>query len=135
MACAWGGPNYILLMSNETPLKSGPLTQSETSMVVSILSVGGMIGTILYGYLINFYERKMLLVSMAILQIVSTQFQCHCTKLGHFCSDSIEQISFALLFFATDVYFLYANRLISGISGGACFVVIPIYVSEIADDT
>lgn len=122
-------------MSSDTPLPSGPLTQSETSTVVSILSIGGMIGTLLYGYLINFYERRMLLVSVAVSQIVSTQFLIHCKTLGHFSSYSIKQISFALLYFAMDVYYLYASRLISGISGGACFIVIPIYVSEIADDT
>lgn len=92
-ACGWGGPNYDRLMSNDTPLESGPLTKSETSSVVAVLSIGGMIGTILYGYLINIHERRMLLVSMAVSQIVSRQFLIYFTTPGHFVSNFIDSFN------------------------------------------
>lgn len=68
--CGWSGPNYIVLTSNETALASGALTISEGSLVVSLLSVGGLIGTVFYSFMNDRYNRKILLSFMAVSQIV-----------------------------------------------------------------
>lgn len=70
-ACSWAGPNFIVLTSDETPLKSGPLTLSEAAVVVSLLCAGGIVGSAIYGYLMDRCSRRILLVSLAISQIVS----------------------------------------------------------------
>lgn len=36
-------------------------------------------------------------------------------------------------FFAQSVEYLYVGRFAAGISGGACYMVIPIFISEISD--
>lgn len=38
------------------------------------------------------------------------------------------------MFYGINVYHLYLARFIAGFSGGAALAVIPIYVSEIAED-
>lgn len=43
-------------------------------------------------------------------------------------------LSWVATLLATNVYHLYAARLVCGIAGGGAMVVIPIYVAEIAED-
>lgn len=59
------------LTSAETPLKFAPLSVAEASMVVSLLCAGGVLGTVIYAYLIDKLSRRMLLVSLAVPQVVS----------------------------------------------------------------
>lgn len=48
---------------------------------------------------------------------------------------SLLQISFCLIIFATNPYYLYVARLLSGFSGAGVFVLIPLFVAEIAEDS
>lgn len=68
---AWGGPNFILLKSNETPLESGPLSISEASLVVSIICVGALIGIIITAVTTERFGRKIPLLLLAVPQFVS----------------------------------------------------------------
>lgn len=47
---------------------------------------------------------------------------------------NIIQISFLLIIYAQNVYYLYVSRVLTGFVGGGLFVVIPLMVAEIAED-
>lgn len=38
------------------------------------------------------------------------------------------------MLFAQNVYYMYANRILCGFYGGGVFVIVPTYLSEIAND-
>lgn len=67
---SWAASNYVVLTSPQSPLKSGPLTMAEGSMVVSLLCMGGLLGTILAVMAVDRYGRKTSLIFLAIPQIV-----------------------------------------------------------------
>lgn len=66
---SWGGPNFLVLKSENTPLDE-PLSTSEASIVISIPCFGAIIGTIFYTMVLDRLSRKILLVSLAIPQLV-----------------------------------------------------------------
>lgn len=43
------------------------------------------------------------------------------------------QTFWCLIYFVQSVEFLYVGRLMAGMTGGACYVVLPTFISEIAD--
>lgn len=69
-ASIWGSPNYLTLTSEESPFESGPISEDEASLVVSIPCFGAVFGTMFYSVVIGKYGRKLLLLSIAIIQIV-----------------------------------------------------------------
>lgn len=68
----WGSPNIILLTSDETPLPSGKITLEESSWMLALLSIGNMLGNILFGYITNVFGRKVPCIFTAFPMIVST---------------------------------------------------------------
>lgn len=46
----WASPTMIVLQSNETTLTTGPLTKDDSSWIQSIFMIGGLFGSILYGW-------------------------------------------------------------------------------------
>lgn len=50
------------------------------------------------------------------------------------CKGLYFQISWLLILFAKNVYFLYASRALNGIVGGGVLAIIPLYLSEISTD-
>ncbi|XP_055302945.1 facilitated trehalose transporter Tret1-like [Sitodiplosis mosellana] len=109
----WTSASVILLKSDETPLPSGKITMEEASWITSLLCVGGLIGNILFGYITNRFGRKIPLLFLAIPTV----------------------ISWSLVLFAQNVYYLYASRFLNGIVGGGVFVITPLYLSDIASDS
>lgn len=70
-ACGWPSVSFDVLESAErSPLASGPLNTNEISWLVSLFGLGGFLGTILFGILINLIGRKTYLCLLAIPQIV-----------------------------------------------------------------
>lgn len=78
-ACAWTGPNFLVLTSPErAPFESGPLSKEQASLVVSMPCFGAIIGTLIYTLIIDRFSRKALLVSIAIPEIViAIYLTCH----------------------------------------------------------
>lgn len=112
MTCGWTSPNELILKSENTPLSTGSVNDTEFSWVVSLLCIGGAIGNILFGIITEKFGRKRPLMFLSIpligswLQILSAQ----------------------------NVYHLYIARLLSGAIGGGLFVIVPLYLNEIAHD-
>ena len=69
--CGWPSPSFPILLSSDAPLVNGPLTVEETSWVGAILCVGGISGTLLFGYLADIIGRKFSLILLAFPQIVN----------------------------------------------------------------
>lgn len=44
------------------------------------------------------------------------------------------QLSWLLVYFAQNVYYLYAARLLLGVFGGGSYTIAPLFLSEIAQD-
>lgn len=43
-------------------------------------------------------------------------------------------MSWMCIIVGTNIYYLYAAKILAGITGGGIYVLIPIYVAEIAED-
>ncbi|CAD7088664.1 unnamed protein product [Hermetia illucens] len=107
---AWLSPTLLLLQSEDTPLASGALDVNEASWLGSLLCVGGFAGNLGFGFIANRWGRKRALSLIAFPQM------CF----------------WIIVTFANDIRFLYAGRVLAGMTGGGCFVTIPLYISDIA---
>lgn len=69
--CGWPSPAFPILQSAErTPLKSGVLNNNEVSWVGSIMCPGGLLGTLICGWMCEKFGRKISICSAALPQIV-----------------------------------------------------------------
>ncbi|KAF5295172.1 hypothetical protein FQR65_LT10560 [Abscondita terminalis] len=110
MSGSWISPVLSLLTSDKTPLET-TLTNFEESWVVSGEKLGSLVGCIIAAYLTDKIGRKRILLLSAIPFCVS--------MMG------------ATLAKTATVFIIL--RFIGGLGTGIVFVVLPIYVGEIAD--
>lgn len=109
----WLSPSLLVLLSLNTPLSAGPITTPEASWLGSISYLGGFFGTFLFLVVIKLLGRK-----------------------WAFCVLAVPYFIFWLtVLFADRLEYLYAARVLAGLAGGGTSIAIPLYVSEIADDT
>lgn len=107
----WPSASLLILLSADTPLPGGPLTTEQASWIGSLVALGGLIGNICFGWLSGLVGRKSILLG-AFLPMAS---------------------GWLLIYVAQSHVYLYAARLLQGFSGGAVYVVMPVFVAEIAD--
>lgn len=81
--CGWPSPSLILLQSDDSPLRSGPITVEEASWIGAMMCVGGLTGTFLFGWITNRYGRKISLCLLAIPQFVCISFKFLCDNLDY----------------------------------------------------
>ncbi|XP_070143279.1 facilitated trehalose transporter Tret1 isoform X3 [Drosophila kikkawai] len=112
IAVGWLSPSLRLLGSDHSPL-GDPLTITEASWVGSLIGLGSMTGNIVFGLLIDRLGRKLCMYFLAIPNMMY----------------------WILIYTAQDVTYLYAGRFLAGMSGGGCYVVLPIFIAEIADNS
>lgn len=72
MGSGWTSPSIMVLMSDESPLPSGKITMEEASWLVSLCSVGGLMGCMTFGFITSQFGRKWPLIFMVIPKIVSS---------------------------------------------------------------
>ena len=70
-ALGWLSPMLLILKSPDTPLNSGPLSIDEASWLGAIVSVGGVIGNFVFGYIAKQFGRKQALFFLVFPQTVS----------------------------------------------------------------
>lgn len=102
----------MVLTSDKTPLPSGKITMEQASSIAAIICIGGLIGNLLFGFITNKYGRKIPLMFITIPII----------------------ISWLLILYAQNVYYLYASRSLNGFVNGSILVIVPAFLSEIAID-
>lgn len=107
----WISPLIRLLQSDDTPM-SRPITTEELSWIGAWVCVGGVIGNIFGGLVIDRIGRKLTILLIALPNI----------------SLWITSI------LATEIYHFYIARFLGGLTGGAIFVCIPIFVAEISSN-
>lgn len=69
----WASPTVILLLSDDTPLAAGKITIEEASWLSSIDRVGCLLGNIIFGFIVNRFGPKMLLMIIAFPIMVSSK--------------------------------------------------------------
>ncbi|XP_023165976.2 facilitated trehalose transporter Tret1 isoform X2 [Drosophila hydei] len=107
----WLSPMLPKLQSaSETPLDF-VIDVNEASWVGSMISFGGFSGNFLFSFVMNRFGRKAALYGLAV---------------PHTCI-------WLLLYFADSVEWLYVARMCAGLTGGGMFIVLPLFIGEIAD--
>lgn len=130
--CGWPSAAYSILNSSETPLRSGPMTVEELSWMVSIMCIGGFFGNMFFGCITGRFGRKLPLLLIAVPMTVCFIIISLLKNLFNWC---FLQISWCLIIFATNPYYIYVARFISGFGASGTFILIPLFVAEIAEDS
>lgn len=84
-AIGWTSPFLPNLQSVETPLESGPITDKESSWIGSILCLGAIVGTFLFGWMADRFGRKISACVVALPQMVNFFFDFKNSKLIIIC--------------------------------------------------
>jgi MFS family permease len=92
-------------------LDTGPIDNAEVSWLGALPCFGGLVGTIVFGWLSDAIGRKKSILLIGIPQISSWLY----IRLG------------------TNIVHLYLGRFLGGIAGGGCFILVPMYIAEISD--
>lgn len=110
--CGWPSAAFLILQSEESPMTDGPISNEEASWIGAIICAGGLTGNFFFGWLSNKIGRKSTLLLTAVPMI----------------------IAFTMIPFSKTVIHLCMSRFLGGFAGGGAFAVIPIYITEIAED-
>lgn len=70
-AVGWLSPSLPILLSNDSPLASGPLTSVEAGWIGAVITLGAFVGTMIFGILANYIGSKHSLIFSIIPLIVS----------------------------------------------------------------
>lgn len=85
---------------------------TESALINSLFSIGGLVGSMTFGYICDVIGRVWALRVIAGLHL----------------------ISYLILAFSHSVVWISISRFVIGIAAGAIYIAIPLYVSEIAED-
>lgn len=108
----WFSPALDVLLSEETPLVDGELSNEEVSWLGSISSLGSIVGTIIFGFLSCLIGCKRAMIFLALPSI----------------------IFWLLVVFGDYLYHIMLARFIMGMTAGGIQSGVIIYVSEISND-
>lgn len=111
-AVGWLPLALPVLMHENTPLKSGPLTNDDVSWIGSISNIGALFGSLSLGYLISFIGCKRAIIFITIPEV----------------------IFWFLIYFGDHYYYILFARFFHGYSAGGIITSIILYISEIATD-
>lgn len=106
---AWPSPSVPILLSDEYPFD---ITKEDASYITLISFAGNILGTFLTSYFLDALGRRKTLLLIGV-----PQFVC---------------FSLTALYNYSPIL-LYCARFIGGISDGACFIALPIYVCEVTE--
>lgn len=114
MHFTWTSPVIAKLSTNNTHINplGERITDNEKSWIGSLLNIGAMIGPFPFSFIAEKFGRKTALLCVAIPHL----------------------ISFLIFAFAKSVYLYYFARILGGIAVGAAFTLLPMYISEIAEN-
>ncbi|XP_017090549.2 facilitated trehalose transporter Tret1-like isoform X1 [Drosophila bipectinata] len=106
----WLSPTLTKIQTTDSPLDFA-VNIDEISWLGSMLGLGSLCGNLVIGFLLERAGRKF------FLYLLAAPYAC----------------LWILIYCASNVYFLYAARFLGGFIGGVSYVVLPIFISEIAD--
>ncbi|XP_035452561.2 facilitated trehalose transporter Tret1 [Spodoptera frugiperda] len=108
----WLSPMGPLLKSKSTPAQD-PLTDSDISWMAAALPLAAICGIPFFSYASDRFGRKICVILVSLLSCISWTIKLT-----------------AILPSA-----LISARVIAGLAAGGCFVVVPVYLKEISEDT
>lgn len=108
----WVSPALPLLLSDDTPLISGPLTNVQLSWIGSLPSFAAIFGTTTFGYISSVMGVKRAMIFLTFPSMLFWFF----------------------VYFGNTYQYLYFARLAAGISGGGMQSTVILYISEIANN-
>lgn len=108
----WIATAFPLLQSEDTPLESGPITVEQTSWLGSLMPLGAVVGTFLYGFIAGWFGIRW---TMMLLCIPSLIFW-----LG--------------IIFGTTIEHLLLVRFIAGLTAGGINVCSPLFLADVAEN-
>lgn len=111
-AYGWASPAIPHLMSNNTPLRTGPLSTDQMSWIGSINAVGAVFSSLIFGYFIALLGAKRAAISIAIPYV----------------------IAYLLIYFGDTFVHILMARFLSGFAGGGTDCTITIFISEISSN-
>ncbi|KAH8267460.1 hypothetical protein KR018_005249, partial [Drosophila ironensis] len=111
LGIGWMSPVMKDLPSGDSPLSFNVYVE-DISWIGSLVGIGAMIGNILAGTLIDRIGRKPIMFGIAFPYMTF----------------------WFLVYFVERVEYLYVGRLLAGLTNGAGYIVLPTFISEIADD-
>lgn len=112
LSTGWTSAAIPLLKSSETPIRHGKLSNGEASLIGSILTIGGLFGTLIFGFIANKFGRQRSIFLVAFPQIAGWVF----------------------MYFAQSALMLMVFRFLAGIAAGGVLTVISSFTTEISDD-
>ncbi|XP_033150846.1 facilitated trehalose transporter Tret1-like [Drosophila busckii] len=110
LGMGWMSPVMLALQTENSPLDFDVLVE-QLSWIGSLLGIGSVIGNLLAGCLQARFGRKPVMYALIV------PYVCF----------------WLLSYYAQSVEYLYLARLLAGVTGGAGYIVFPIYISEISD--
>ncbi|XP_051858952.1 facilitated trehalose transporter Tret1-like isoform X10 [Drosophila albomicans] len=108
----WTSASYIYLKKDSNRFETGVLTKEQLGLITAALSPGTLVGALFFGWLADKIGRKRCLLLAAL------------PMLAHW----------IIIPFARNPLQLAVARFLGGTAGGSCFTVIPIYITELAQD-
>uniref|UniRef100_A0A1A9Z6K2 Major facilitator superfamily (MFS) profile domain-containing protein n=1 Tax=Glossina pallidipes TaxID=7398 RepID=A0A1A9Z6K2_GLOPL len=110
ISTGWLSPTLFHLQNDHTA-PDFTLSVTQISWIGSLFGLGSLLGNIMFGVLLDRIGRKWCMYMLA-LPVICAWF---------------------LIYFAKTHVYLYVARFLIGITGGGNYVVVPIFISEIAD--
>ncbi|XP_055295168.1 facilitated trehalose transporter Tret1-like [Sitodiplosis mosellana] len=108
----WMSPSLPTLLSETTPLKTGPLNNEQLSWVGSINSIGALCGTFSTGLLTTFIGCKRAMIFLTLPSL----------------------IFWVLVFIGDTYYHVLIARIFTGWTGGGIQTTLILFTSDIAND-
>ncbi|XP_072757428.1 facilitated trehalose transporter Tret1-like isoform X2 [Anoplolepis gracilipes] len=109
----WQSPSVPQLQNPSPVVGDEPMTDENIAWTNSILCLAGVFSTMLFPMIPNKFSRKRLGYVLTLPMI----------------------LSWMLIIFATEHIHIYISKVLSGITGGGVFFLVPNYVSEISCDS
>lgn len=108
----WLAPATPILMSEETPLITGLLTNEQLSWIGSINAIGAILSTFTFGFVSVFLGPKRAILCLTVPSLVF----------------------FVLIYVGDTYYYILIARFFTGWSGGGIQTTIILYIAEIANN-
>lgn len=108
----WIAPATPILLSDETPLKTGPLTNEQLSWIGSINAIGAILSTFTFGFVTLMLGCKRAIIFLTVPSIVF----------------------YVLIFVGDTYYYILIARFFTGWSGGGIQTTLILYIAEIANN-
>ncbi|XP_023704096.1 facilitated trehalose transporter Tret1 [Cryptotermes secundus] len=109
----WPSSAIPTLQSSEVPTGKNPVTEDEASWIGSLMFVGFLCGTPIFGYISDKFGRKVAGLLIAVPAI----------------------ISWLVIILCSSIHLIFVARFLSGLSTGGVLLLVPIYVGEICEDS